>query len=191
MGGLSSQRSITATSSSSFFDFPLISGAQSRTTTTRRAHIMGIVSAASAAPKLEDFAPLDKKEQGEVVCLYDFEKAGKVPKPYKIVKGEGVTGGGGLVLSQGLDGSSVTGTINVVLDAATHDPFFVALRNNNVTDEEALRFRVMDNEGVTYYGSKTIPAAYKPNGTFVSMKNATLTGRLELQTHTETIDAAL
>ena len=99
--------------------------------------------------------------------------------------------GGGLVLSQGLDGSSVTGTINVVLDAATHDPFFVALRNNNVTDEEALRFRVMDNEGVTYYGSKTIPAAYKPNGTFVSMKNATLTGRLELQTHTETIDAAL
>ena len=62
--------------------------------------VLGIVSAASAAPKLEDFAPLDKKEQGEVVFLYDFEKGGKVPKPYKIVKGEGVTGGGGLVLER-------------------------------------------------------------------------------------------
>ena len=62
--------------------------------------VLGIVSAASAAPKLEDFAPLDKKEQGEVVRLYDFEKGGKAPAPYKIVKGEGVTGGGGLVLER-------------------------------------------------------------------------------------------
>lgn len=98
---------------------------------------------------------------------------------------------GGLVLSQGLDGSSVTGTINVVLDAATQDPFFVALRNNNVADEESLRFRVMDNDGVTYYGTKTIPAAFKPNGTFVSMKNATLTGRLELSKSSETVTKVL
>ena len=99
--------------------------------------------------------------------------------------------GGGLVLSQGLDGSSVTGTISVVLDEATQNPFFVALRNNNVTDEEALRFRVMDNEGVTYYGSKTIPAAYKPNGTFVSMKNATLTQRLGFLPGSESVDTVL
>ena len=93
--------------------------------------------------------------------------------------------GGGLVLSRGADGSSVTGTLDVILDEATRNPFFVALRNNNTTDEEALAFRVMDNEGVTYYGTKTIPAAYKPNGTFVSMKNATLTGRLGVSLHTE------
>ena len=38
--------------------------------------VLGIVSAASAAPKLGDFAPLDKKDQGEIVFLYDFENAG-------------------------------------------------------------------------------------------------------------------
>ena len=102
-----------------------------------------------------------------------------------------LSAGGGLVLSQGLDGSSVTGTINVVLDAATQDPFFVALRNNNVADEESLRFRVMDNDGVTYYGTKTIPAAFKPNGTFVSMKNATLTNRLSVPFSTQTVSEAL
>jgi hypothetical protein len=89
----------------------------------------------------------------------------------------------GLVLSRGLDGSSTTGTLDVTLDAATPNPFFVALRNNNTTSEEVLHFKVMDYEGVTYYGTKTIPAQYKPNGTFVSMKNAPLTGRLELEQH--------
>lgn len=93
--------------------------------------------------------------------------------------------GGGLVQSRGLDGSSVTGTIDVILDEASRNPFFVALRNNNTTDEEVLSFRVLDGEGVTYYGTKTIPAAYKPNGTFVSMKNATLTGRLGVSLHSE------
>ena len=60
-------------------------------------------SAASAAPKLENFAPLDKESQGKLVFVYTFEpdvKNPRVPKPYKIVKGEGVTGGGGLVLSR-------------------------------------------------------------------------------------------
>ena len=62
-----------------------------------------IGSAASAAPKLGDFTPLDKNEQGKLVFVYDFEPGSKnprVPKPYKIIKGEGVTGGGGLVLSR-------------------------------------------------------------------------------------------
>ena len=99
--------------------------------------------------------------------------------------------GGGLVLSRGADGSSLTGTLDVILDEATRNPFFVALRNDNTTDDEALAFRVMDNEGVTYYGTKTIPAAYKPNGTFVSMKNATLTGRLDLPLGSETVGTAL
>ena len=91
---------------------------------------------------------------------------------------------GGLVLSRGMDGSSVTGTLDVILDDATANPFFVALCNNNTTAAEDLTFKVMDNEGVTYYGNKTIPAQYKSNGNFVSMKNATLTSRLELKQNT-------
>ena len=39
---------------------------------------------------------------------------------------------------------------------------------------------MIDDDGVTYKGSKTIPAKYKPNGTFLNVKNATLTGRLGL-----------
>ena len=99
--------------------------------------------------------------------------------------------GGGLVQSVAPNGTSTTGTIDVALDEATHNPFFVALRNNNTTDEEVLSFRVLDGEGVTYYGTKTIPAAYKSNGTFVSMKNATLTGRLDLSLSNETVGTAL
>ena len=60
-------------------------------------------AAAYAVPKLGDFTPLDRNEQGKVVFVYDFEPGGKnprIPKPYKIIKGEGVTGGGGLVLSR-------------------------------------------------------------------------------------------
>ena len=60
-------------------------------------------AAASAAPKLGDFTPLDRNAQGKVVFVYTFEPGAKnprVPKPYRIVKGEGVTGGGGLVLSR-------------------------------------------------------------------------------------------
>ena len=99
--------------------------------------------------------------------------------------------GGGLVQSQNLDGSSVTGPISVIMDNSTVEPFFVALRNQNTTESEALNFQVMDNEGITYYGSKTIPAQYKHNGTFVSVKNATLTGRLELSEHQTTVTEAL
>ena len=98
---------------------------------------------------------------------------------------------GGLVQTRALNGSSVTGTIEVLLDNASENPFFVALRNNNTATAEDLKFKVMDNEGITYYGTKNIPAAYKPNGTFVSMKNATLTGRLELALQNETVTEVL
>ena len=60
-------------------------------------------SALFAAPQVKDFAPLDKDAQGKVVFVRDFEpdsKNPRVPKPYRIIKGEGVTGGGGLVLSR-------------------------------------------------------------------------------------------
>jgi len=98
---------------------------------------------------------------------------------------------GRLVQTRKPDGTSVTGTIEVLLDNASEKPFFVALRNNNTTTAEDLKFKVMDSEGITYFGTKNIPAQYKPNGTFVSMKNATLTGRLELSLHTETVTEVL
>lgn len=97
---------------------------------------------------------------------------------------------GRLVQSVAPNGASTTGTIDVILDDARTDPFFVALRNNNTTADEDLKFKVMDNDGVTYYGAKTVPAAYKA-GTFVSMKNTRLTGRLELSVSSETVSTAL
>lgn len=71
-----------------------------------------------------------------------------------------------------------TGPITVNLLNPTADPFFVALRNEDTSNEEDLHFEVIATDGVTYLGSKTIPALYKPNGTFVSAKNTTLTSRL-------------
>ena len=88
---------------------------------------------------------------------------------------------GHLVQSQSADGSSLEeGPVTVTLGTASSEPFFVALRNGDETNEEALGFTVIDDDGVTYKGSKTIPAQYKPNGTFLNVKNATLTGRLGL-----------
>ena len=88
---------------------------------------------------------------------------------------------GHLVQSQAVDGSSsVEGPISVSLGTASADPFFVALRNGDETNAEALTFTVVDNTGITYRGSKTIPAEYKPNGTFVSVKNCSLNQRMDL-----------
>lgn len=84
-----------------------------------------------------------------------------------------------LVQSQAVDGSAlVEGPISATLGTATDAPFFVALRNGDETKEEVLSFTVVDGDGVTYYGTKTIPSQYKPNGTFVSVKNTALTERL-------------
>lgn len=100
--------------------------------------------------------------------------------------------GGHLVQSRNLAGSAtLEGPISVVLGTATSDPFFVALRNENTTDAEALNFKVVGNDGVTYLGSKTIPAEYKSNGNFVSLKNATLTERMKLETLSGTVSTAL
>ena len=86
--------------------------------------------------------------------------------------------GGQLVQSRTMAGVETKGPITVTLGTASADPFFVALRNGDGTNEETLSFTVIDADGITYKGTKTIPAAYKPNGTFVSMKNATLNERL-------------
>lgn len=98
---------------------------------------------------------------------------------------------GHLVQSQVLNGAATEGPISVTLGSATIDPFFVALRNGDETNAEVLTFTVVDNNGITYHGSKTIPAEYKPNGTFVSIKNASLTERLELALSSTEINTVL
>ena len=98
---------------------------------------------------------------------------------------------GQLVQSRVLGGATTTGDISVTLGTASADPFFVALRNGDETNAEALTFTVVDAAGVTYRGSKTIPAGYKPNGTFVSVKNATLTERLQLPESNTEVTTAL
>ena len=124
---------------------------------------------------------------------FRFQKNGAGDKTPIVTERVIITSAGGhLVQSQDITGTSVTeGPISVVLGTASSDPFFVALRNGNTTDAEALSFQVVGNDGVTYLGSKTIPAELKANGTFVSAKNATLTGRLGLTENTTTVSSAL
>ena len=98
---------------------------------------------------------------------------------------------GQLVQRQVMGGATTTGDISVTLGTASADPFFVALRNGDETNAEVLTFTVVDNDGVTYRGTKTIPAGYKPNGTFVSVKNATLTERLQLSQSVTEVTTAL
>lgn len=99
---------------------------------------------------------------------------------------------GHLVQSQAVDGSSlVEGPVSVTLATASADPFFVALKNGDETNAENLSFTVVDADGATYRGSKTIPAEYKPNGTFVSAKNASLTERLQLALSATEVNSAL
>lgn len=100
---------------------------------------------------------------------------------------------GHLVQSQAVDGSSVVeGPISVVLETASANPFFVALRNIDATQEdEVLAFTVIDADGITYKGSKTIPAEFKANGTFVSVKNATLDERMQLSTSSTEVSTVL
>lgn len=99
---------------------------------------------------------------------------------------------GELVQSQNVTGTAVTiGDISVTLGSATSDPFFVALRNGDETNAEAFTFTVVDNDGVTYRGTKEIPAAAKGNGTFVSMKNTALPQRLDLLLSATEVTTAL
>ena len=124
---------------------------------------------------------------------FRFQKSGSGTKTPITAQRVTITSADGhLVQGQGLTGSPVTeGPISVILGSATADPFFVALRNGNTTSKENLTFEVVGSDGVTYMGSKEIPADYKPNGTFVSVKNATLTGRKGLTESNEVVTTAL
>ncbi|MBO4476354.1 MAG: hypothetical protein J5737_06510 [Bacteroidales bacterium] len=89
-----------------------------------------------------------------------------------------------------LSADAGNGPVSVVLDGPSADPFFVALRNENTAAED-LTFQVVGSDGVTYIGSKTIPAEAKPNGKFVSMKNTALTERMRMETKNEKVSEAL
>ena len=39
---------------------------------------------------------------------------------------------------------------------------------------------IVDEDGATYKGTKTIPSDAKPNGSFVSIKNTTVTSRMDI-----------
>ena len=106
---------------------------------------------------------------------------------------------GGFVKGWNLDGTATKGDITVnrpatiVNDQPTWDtnPFFVALRNSSSNIEEAFTFTVIDGDGVTYKGSKTIPAAYNQNSQFISIKNTPLTSRLDLSISATEVTTAL
>ena len=98
---------------------------------------------------------------------------------------------GHLVQSQAVGGAATEGPISATLAAASADPFFVALRNGDETNAEALTFTVVDNTGVTYRGTKEIPAQYKPNGTFLSVKNCSLDQRMDLALSSTEVNTVL
>ena len=97
---------------------------------------------------------------------------------------------GGLVKTWSLDGTTgtETGAIEVKRTAANTNPFFVALRNSSSNIAEDFIFTVIDGDGVTYKGSKTILADYNKNGQFISIKNATLNQRLDVPLNTSATD---
>lgn len=93
--------------------------------------------------------------------------------------------------SPGYGNQDICGSVDVTLPAATTDPFFVALRNGSESNAEKYTFTVVDSEGITYYGSKQIPSAYKHNGMFVSMKNTSLTNRLSFTVNDTEVTTAI
>ncbi|MBR5735712.1 MAG: hypothetical protein IKX60_02815 [Bacteroidales bacterium] len=121
-----------------------------------------------------------ENQQSVYRLSFRFQNGGVGEKTPITAVGASITGdGGGLWKGWNMG----TGPISVWLNEPTADPFFVALRFEDQTNAEALNFEVIGEDGVTYLGSKTIPAEYKPNGNFVSIKNATLTERLKLDVH--------
>lgn len=131
---------------------------------------------------------LFESQQSIYRLSFRFQKGGEGTKNPITAQRVTISAANGGLWRSNADG---TGDITVALRNATTDPFFVALRNLNTTDAEALNFQVVDDGGYTYLGSKTIPAELKANGTFVSIKNATLTGRLGITKSTESVDEAL
>ena len=125
----------------------------------------------------------------------------KTPIGTKSVTISATAQNGGFVKSWSLNGAPVVGNITVNRSASSYDannkpqwdtnPFFVALRNSSSNIAEEFIFTVIDGDGVTYKGSRTIPAEVNQNGQFISIKNATLTSRLELPVNATEVPTAL
>lgn len=121
-----------------------------------------------------------KNQQSVFRFNFRFQEGGAGEKTPVKTAGVLITGdGGGLWRGWNMG----TGPIPVWLIEPTTDPFFVALRFADQTTRENLKFEVFDEDGLTYYGSKEIPAEYKPSGHFISAKNTTLTDRLKLDVY--------
>ena len=119
-----------------------------------------------------------KNQQSVYRFNFRFQKGGAGEKTPITTVGVSMTGDGdGLWKGWNMG----TGPIPVWLIEPTADPFFVALRFEDQTNAESLHFEVVGSDGVTYLGSKIIPAQYKSNGHFVSAKNTTLTERMQLK----------
>lgn len=81
---------------------------------------------------------------------------------------------GKLVQDCSIGSEKVMGDITVTPDSPTTDVLFAAIRTeDSSSDDLNLKFTIIDQEGVTYKVNKSIPAAKKDNGTFISMKNTT------------------
>ena len=77
---------------------------------------------------------------------------------------------------------AVTGALTVVRPTAGTDLTYVAIRNGNTTQDDTFNFTIYDEDGVTYEGSKAIPAAALSRG-FVGARNITTT-RLDAELST-------
>jgi ABC-type uncharacterized transport system auxiliary subunit len=126
------------------------------------------------------------------ICRFSFRYNNGGTKAPIATKSVTISGANGhLVQSQVFGGTSVEGPITVTRTEADTNPFFVALRNGDETNDEVYTFTVIDGTGVTYKGGKEVPADYKSNGTFLSMKNTTLDTRLELALSDTEVSTAL
>ena len=74
-------------------------------------------------------------------------------------------------------GVAETGDLTIVRPAASTELTYVAIRNGNKSQDDTFSFTVYDGNGVTYEGTKTIPATALSKG-FVSAKSIAM-DRLE------------
>ena len=141
--------------------------------------VTGLTTADDGKGTLTTNPAVFKNQQSVYRFNFRFQKGGAGEKTPITTVGVSMTGDGeGLWKGWNMG----TGPIPVWLIEPTADPFFVALRFEDQTNAESLHFEVVGSDGVTYLGSKNIPAQYKSNGHFVSAKNTTLTERMHLET---------
>ena len=151
--------------------------------------VTGLTTADDGKVTLTTNPALFENQQSVYRFNFRFQKGGVGEKRPITTVSASITGdGGGLWKGWNMG----TGPIPVGLFEPTADPFFVALRFADQTTRENLVFEVVGDDGVTYLGSKEIPANYKPDGFFISAKNTTLTDRLKLMLHsTGDVDTVL